>query len=44
MMAGTSSGRVGLGIAGGSLLGLERSGDADDDEDVILLVREIEKA
>ena len=44
MMAGTSSDRVGLGIAGGSLLRLERSGDADDDEDVILLVREAEKA
>ena len=44
MMAGTSSGRVGVGVAGGSLSALERSGDADDDEDVILLVREAEKA
>lgn len=47
MMAGTSSGRVGVGVevAGGSLLALERSGDADDDEeDVILLIREAEKA
>ena len=45
MMAGTSSGRVGVGVAGGSLSALERSGDADEEEEVvILLVREIEKA